>query len=165
MGFMYRLVFVGVMTLASLLSVNAVAQGKAAPQWVLPGIDGQPVKLSDYRGQVVMLNFWASWCKPCREEMPLLDALQRRYSAIGFTVVGVNVDQNSTNGKKMLKNSPVGFPVVFDKENTTLEQYGVEAMPSTYMIDRKGNIRYVHRGYKRGDDAKYNNYIRKLLRE
>ncbi len=145
--------------------VSAKSVNQKAPEITLPGINGQTIKLSDFRGQVVMVNFWASWCQPCREEMPLIEDIYNKYKKLGFTVLGVNVDENPKLGKKMLKKIPVTFPVVFDSDNKMIEKYRVQAMPSTFMVDQKGNIRDIHRGYKKGDEKAYENYIRKLLRE
>ncbi|MCG8671000.1 MAG: TlpA family protein disulfide reductase [Pseudomonadales bacterium] len=152
-------------TLLFAASVSAKSVNQKAPEITLPGMTGKTVKLSDFRGQVVMVNFWASWCEPCRTEMPLIEDIYNKYKKIGFTVLGVNVDENPKAGKKMLKDIPVSFPVVFDSDNKMIEKYEVQAMPSTYMVDRKGNIRDIHRGYKKGDEKAYENYIRKLLRE
>lgn len=146
-------------------AVFAKSVNQEAPNIALPGANGQLIKLSDFKGQVVMVNFWASWCQPCRTEMPLIEDLYQRYKKIGFTVLGVNVDEDPKNGQKMLKETPVSFPVVYDSKNKFIEKYQVQAMPSTYMVDRKGNIREIHRGYKDGDEAEYEKYIRKLLRE
>ena len=112
-----------------------------------------------------MLNFWASWCGPCRQEMPLLDQMHKRYSALGFTLVGVNVDANSKDAEDWLSKTPVSFPVLFDRESKVSKMYDVSAMPSTVFIDRKGNVRYLHRGYKAGDEGEYLNQIRALLKE
>ena len=152
-------------TLFFAASVSAKSTNQKAPEITLPGMTGKTVKLSDFRGQVVMVNFWASWCQPCRTEMPLIEDIYNKYKKIGFTVLGVNVDENPKAGKKMLKEIPVSFPVVFDSDNKMIEKYEVQAMPSTYMVDRKGNIRDIHRGYKKGDEKAYEEYIRKLLRE
>ncbi len=146
-------------------AVAAVKMNQKAPDITLPGLNGQTVKLSDFKGQVVMVNFWASWCQPCRTEMPLIEDLYNKFKKIGFTVLAVNVDEEPENARKMLKEVPVSFPVVLDSKNKMIEKYEVQAMPSTYMVDRKGNIREIHRGYKPGDEAEYEEYIRKLLRE
>ncbi|MDX1696215.1 MAG: TlpA disulfide reductase family protein [Ketobacteraceae bacterium] len=153
------------LTLAFSQGAMAAKVGQQAPEITLPDRNGKTVKLSDFRGQVVMVNFWASWCQPCRTEMPLIEDLYQKFKKIGFVVLAVNVDEEPENGKKMLKEVPVSFPVVFDSKNQMIEKYGVQAMPSTYMVDRKGVIREVHRGYKPGDEADYEQYIRKLLRE
>ena len=143
---------------------SANIQGKA-PNFTLKSNTGKNIKLSELRGQVVLLNFWASWCGPCRQEMPLLEKLQQRYSALGFTVLGVNVEEDSSKAKSLLKDIPVSFPILFDTKNTVSEQYKVSAMPSTVMIDRNGNMRYLHKGYKPGDEAQYKKWVKQLIKE
>ena len=143
---------------------SANIQGKA-PNFTLKSNTGKNIKLSELRGQVVLLNFWASWCGPCRQEMPLLEKLQKRYSALGFTVLGVNVEEDSSKAKSLLKDIPVSFPILFDMQNTVSKQYNVSAMPSTVMIDRNGNMRYLHKGYKPGDEAQYKKWVKPLVKE
>ena len=136
-----------------------------APDFTLTDANGQPVTLSELRGQVVMINFWASWCGPCREEMPLLEQIHQRYEPLGFTLLGINVEQDSTDGKAFLKDRPVSFPVLYDPQNGISKLYDVVAMPSTVLIDRQGNIRYLHHGYKPGYENDYQDQIRVLARE
>lgn len=143
---------------------SASVQGKA-PNFTLKSNTGKNIKLSELRGQVVLLNFWASWCGPCRQEMPLLEKLQQRYSALGFTVLGVNVEEDSSKAKTLLKDIRVSFPILFDTQNTVSKQYKVSAMPSTVMIDRDGNMRYLHKGYKPGDEAQYKKWVKQLIKE
>ena len=138
--------------------------GKAS-DFTLPSNQGKPLKLSDFRGDVVMLNFWASWCGPCRQEMPILDDLQKRFKKIGFTVLGVNIDEDVSDAKGLLKEISVSFPVVFDSKSKVSETYQLDSMPTTVMIDRKGNKRFLHRGYKPGFEVDYEKQIRLLLRE
>ncbi|OUS28862.1 redoxin [Gammaproteobacteria bacterium 45_16_T64] len=138
--------------------------GKAA-DFSLPSNLNKTLKLSDFRGEVVMVNFWASWCGPCRQEMPLLDDLQKRFKKIGFTVLGVNIDEDVADAKNLLKEIPVSFPVVFDSKNKVSEIYQLDSMPTTVMVDRKGNKRFLHRGYKPGFEVDYERQIRALLRE
>lgn len=153
---------------ASLLLVgiaNASSiQGKA-PNFTLKSNTGKNIKLSELRGQVVLLNFWASWCGPCRQEMPLLEKLQQRYNALGFTVLGVNVEEDPSKARTLLKDISVTFPILFDTQNTVSKQYKVSAMPSTVMIDRDGNMRYLHKGYKPGDEAQYKKWVKQLIKE
>jgi peroxiredoxin len=153
--------------LAATLAVSSLvgASSALAPPFALPSRSGDVVSLDKLKGQVVMLNFWASWCGPCRQEMPLLDQMHKRYSALGFTMIGVNVEANTQDAEKWLSQTPVTFPVLFDKENKVSKLYDVNAMPSTVFIDRKGNVRYLHRGYKPGDESEYLNQIRALLKE
>ncbi len=154
----------GIAVIVSVCSL-ASASSALAPSFTLPSRSGDMVSLDKLKGQVVMLNFWASWCGPCRQEMPLLDQMHKRYSSLGFTMLGVNVEANTADAEKWLAQTPVTFPVLFDKENKVSKLYDVNAMPSTVFIDRKGNVRYLHRGYKPGDESEYLNQIRALLKE
>jgi peroxiredoxin len=152
---------------ASTLTISSLvgASASLAPKFSLPSRSGDTVSLDQLKGQVVMLNFWASWCGPCRKEMPLLDQMHKRYSSLGFTLLGVNVEANTKDAERWLAETPVSFPVVFDKDSKVSKLYDVNAMPSTVFIDRKGNVRYLHRGYKPGDESEYLNQIRALLKE
>lgn len=141
------------------------ASTSSAPDFTLPAREGGQISLEQLKGQVVMLNFWASWCGPCRQEMPLLDTLYQRYSALGFTLLGVNVEADTQDAERWLAQTPVSFPVLFDKDSQVSKLYDVSAMPSTVFIDRQGNVRYLHRGYKPGDENEYLNQIRALLKE
>ncbi len=136
-----------------------------APNFTLKSDSGDNIRLSEQRGDVVMLNFWASWCGPCRQEMPHLDELHGKYSALGFTVFGVNVDEDRSMAEKVLADIPVDFPVLFDANNKVSEQYQVDAMPMTVLVDRDGNIRHTHRGYRPGFEDEYELQIRALVRE
>jgi peroxiredoxin len=145
------------------LSLSAYAD--PAPDFTLQSSTGENVRLAEQRGKVVMLNFWASWCGPCRKEMPLLDAMYQRYSSAGFVLYGVNVEEDNTDAKKLLKELGVTFPVLFDTESKASSLYNVDAMPTTVVIDKKGQVRYVNRGYKDGDENKYRDQIRELIKE
>ena len=139
--------------------------GQAAPDFALKSSSGDNLRLSEYRGDVVMVNFWATWCGPCRQEMPLLDELYSRYERVGFSLLGVNIDDDSRKAMNMVSELGVSFPVLFDARKEVSKLYEVEAMPVTVLIDREGTIRYVHHGYKPGYEDKYLDQIRSLLRE
>lgn len=141
------------------------AQANPAPDFTLKNNAGENVRLSEQRGKVVMLNFWASWCGPCRKEMPLLDDMYKRFNKAGFELYGVNVEQNSGDAEKLLKELNTGFPILWDGDSKVSKLYQVNAMPTTIMIDKDGKIRYVNRGYKAGDEEKYREQIRELIRE
>ena len=143
----------------------AAVPGSPAPALVLAARDGGNVNLADLKGQVVMINFWATWCGPCRQEMPLLAQLHAKYEPLGFTLLGVNVEPDSAAAVDWLKGVPVQFPILFDTDSAVAGRFGVEGMPSTVFVDRKGQVRYVHRGYKPGDEAKYADMIRSLVKE
>lgn len=151
---------------AVLLAGTALnASADAAPDFTLASNTGDNVRLAEQRGKVVMLNFWASWCGPCRKEMPLLDAMYQRYSAAGFVLYGVNVEEDNTDAKKLIKELGVTFPILYDTESKASSLYNVDAMPTTVVIDKKGQIRFVNRGYKAGDENKYRDQIRELIKE
>ena len=153
---------------AALLLAGGVTAGvmdSPAPDFTLKSNSGKNLKLSEHRGEVVLINFWASWCGPCRQEMPLLSELHDKYKSLGFTVLGVNVEQDSSDAKKLLKNMPVSFPVLFDNDSTVSKQYDVVAMPSTVLVDRNGKMRFLHKGYKPGEEEIYLEMVRSLIRE
>lgn len=136
-----------------------------APDFTLTDAAGKPFSLSELKGQVIMINFWASWCGPCRQEMPLLETIYQKYEPLGFTLLGVNVEENPSDGQAWLKDRPVSFPVLYDPANGVSKMYDVVAMPSTVLIDRQGQVRYLHHGYKPGYENDYMNQIRTLARE
>ena len=140
-------------------------EGQAAPDFALKSSNGENLRLSEYRGNVVMINFWATWCGPCRQEMPLLDELYNRYERVGFNLLGVNIDDDSSRAMRMVEELGVDFPVLFDAQKEVSKLYEVEAMPVTVIVDRQGTVRYVHHGYKPGYEDKYLDQIRTLLRE
>ncbi len=155
--------------LACLLSLSLPLQAKElnqpAPDFTLKSMSGKNLKLSEQAGNVILLNFWASWCGPCRKEMPLLNELHKKYQPLGFTVLGLNVEQDTKLAKQFIDSRPVDFPILYDPANEVSSLYEVVAMPTTVLIDRNGNMRYLHRGYKEGDEKKYRNMIKKLVRE
>jgi len=140
-------------------------EGQEAPDFVLKSATGENLRLSEYRGDVVMINFWATWCGPCRQEMPLLDDLYGRYQRVGFNLLGVNIDDDSRRAMQMVEELGVNFPVLFDETKDVSRLYRVEAMPVTVLVDREGRVRHVHHGYKPGYEEKYLTQIRSLLRE
>jgi thiol-disulfide isomerase/thioredoxin len=138
---------------------------RAAPDFSLKSRAGQTVSLASLRGKVVLINFWATWCGPCRKEMPLLEQLSRKYEPLGFTVLGVNVEQDSRLADVFLKDVKVTFPILLDPANGVSKLYDVAAMPSTVIVDRRGNVRFVHQGYQPGDESRYQDVVRQLIRE
>ena len=154
-----------VATLTLSLPALAGPTGGPAPAFTLVSRAGQDVSLAQYKGQVVMLNFWASWCGPCRQEMPLLESIYRKYGKMGFTMIGVNVEPDSNAANEWLKATPVSFPILYDRDSKVSKLYDVAGMPSTVIIDRSGKLRVLHRGYKPGDENEYLDSIRTLIRE
>jgi len=156
--------FVALLMLAA-APLQAKNANGPAPDFTLKSMDGRNVKLSELAGNVVMINFWASWCAPCRVEMPKLNDLYNKYKDLGFVLLGVNVEQQEQPPRNFLQKRPVDFPILMDKGNDVSKLYHVIAMPTTVLVDRSGNMRYVHQGYKEGDERKYRKIIKKLLRE
>ena len=155
-----------IFTLALGLSTSYAGTADApAPDFTLASNQGKNIKLSELSGQVVMINFWASWCGPCRQEMPLLDAMYKKYSPLGFTILGVNVEEDSKPGKKLIRDLKVTFPILYDTSNKVSKMYNVLAMPTTVIVDRNGRIRYIHQGYAPGYEDKYAKQVSKLIRE
>jgi peroxiredoxin len=140
-------------------------EGQKAPDFALKSSTGENLRLSEFRGDVVMINFWATWCGPCRQEMPLLDELYNRYQRVGFNLLGVNIDDDSRRAMQMAEELGIDFPVLFDATKEVSRLYEVEAMPVTVLVDREGTVRYVHHGYKPGYEDMYLDQIRSLLRE
>jgi peroxiredoxin len=151
--------------LALALPALAGPEGGPAPAFTLAARGGHDVALAQYHGQVVMINFWASWCGPCRQEMPLLESIYKKYNKLGFTLLGVNVEPDSKAADDWLRDTPVSFPILYDKDSKVSKLYDVAGMPSTVIIDRSGKLRKIHRGYKPGDENEYLDSIRALVRE
>jgi peroxiredoxin len=139
--------------------------GKTAPDFALASNGGKNIRLSELRGQVVLMNFWATWCSPCRQEMPLLSKLYTQYRPVGFTLLGINIDGDRTKAARMLKELGVEFPVLYDDKKTVANAYKPDGMPTTLLIDRSGRVRYIHRGYQPGFERNYEAEIRELLKE
>jgi thiol-disulfide isomerase/thioredoxin len=152
---------------AFVLPAFAATTSGPAPAFQLSGRGGKNVDLSQFKGQVVMINFWATWCGPCRQEMPLLEDIYKKYKPMGFTLVGVNVEPATGDPEGWLSKLPkaVTFPVAFDVDSKVSKLYKVAGMPTTVFIDRKGNVREIHRGYKPGDENLYLTQIRSMLKE
>jgi thiol-disulfide isomerase/thioredoxin len=162
--------FIKGLALAAVFALPAFAASTSsgpAPAFQLSGRGGKAIDLSQFKGQVVMINFWATWCKPCRDEMPLLEDIYKKYKPMGFTLVGVNVEPDAKDAEAWLGklSKPVTFPVAFDTDSKVSKMYKVAVMPSTVFVDRKGNIRVMHKGYKTGDENAYLTQIRSMLKE
>jgi len=147
------------------LAYSTTLFAAAAPDFTLKSLTGDNIRLTEQRGQVVMLNFWASWCGPCRNEMPLLDKLNTKYGKMGFVLYGVNTDEDTAEAKKVLEKIKVNYPILFDSDSKVSELYKVDSMPFTVFIDKKGQIRHIHKGYKPGDEEQYAQKIKELISE
>lgn len=159
---------IGTFLIACCIGINALAAAKLdekAPDFTLKSKQGDNFRLSEHRGEVLFINFWASWCGPCRQEMPILDELHQRYESAGFKVIGITIDEDTSEADALLKKIPVTFPVLYDAESTISRLFDVDAMPTSILVDRNGNMRFLHRGYKPGYEDDYRAQIRELIRE
>ena len=150
---------------AAVPAMSAATAPTPAPDFVLDSNTGKPIKLSGYKGKVVMINFWATWCGPCRQEWPLLESIYKQYKNQDFVLLGVNVEPDTKPAGEWLKQKPVSFPVLYDTKSEVSGAYKVVGMPTTVWVDKKGFLRATHQSYKPGDENEYMNNIRMLLRE
>lgn len=147
-------------------SLNAEEQAPVVPlQQLENNVAGKTTSIADYKGKLIYLDFWASWCGPCRKEMPVLQTFHIKYNTLGVLVWGVNVEQENQAGKDFLVDLNLSFPIFFDSSNTISASYKIEAMPTTVIVGRSGKVRYIFRGYKDGYEQKYAKAIKKLIRE
>jgi len=151
--------------LAFALSAHALAPGDPAPAFTLADGAGKTVSLASLRGRVVYVDFWASWCTPCRRSFPWMNAMQARHGGEGLTVVGVNVDKRPADAARFLGDVPATFTVVYDPGGATPSAYGVKGMPSSYLIDRRGNVVAVEDGFHDERRAALEAQIESALRE
>lgn len=145
-----------------------VRVGDPAPPVTLPVLAGDAaarLHLDSLRGRVVYVDFWASWCGPCRLSFPRLDALRRELGPRGFEVFAVNVDEIETDARSFLEENPVSYPVVRDGSGDTPARFGILGMPTGYLLDRRGVVRAVHQGFRRGDEQVLRAEILSLLGE
>ena len=163
------LVLSAVLTVSSLIATsNAAAPtlvGKEAPDFVLKSMDGRNLRMSEFRGQVVLVNFWARWAGDSRQEMPALDRINTTYSRAGLVVLGVSVDEDLNRAREFAGAMKVSYPLMFDTGSSIGRDYLLEKMPMTILVDRAGVVRYSNVGFKRGDERAYLDHIRELLRE
>ena len=156
--------------LALILSALAISAGGVSAQEVgsrAPAFDlataAKPVRLADLKGQVVYLDFWASWCAPCKQSFPFMSEMQAKYGPRGFTVIGVNVDQKREDADKFLTSTPAKFTVGYDSAGKVAEVYQPKGMPTSYLIGADGKVRAVHVGFKDSDRERIEAEIQSAL--
>jgi len=156
-------VTVALVTLAS--AGSPAASARVAPNVFLQSADGSMVDSSTYRGKVVLVDFWATWCPPCKISFPALDSLYREYQPRGFEVLAVNLDEERRDADLFLAAHPHHLTVLFDPLGASPRAFGVKGMPSSFLIDKAGNIRFTHMGYSGNVDENYRREIAQLLAE
>jgi len=154
----------GVLLVATLaLPALALEAGSRAPEIGLPDLDGNMQRIAALRGKVVLVDFWASWCAPCREEMPVLERLYRAHRADGLVILGISQDRTADSMRSFVARTPVSFPLVFDAGHRIAGRYHPPRMPSSYLIDRRGVVRYVHAGFRASDASRIEHEVESLL--
>jgi len=144
---------------------DGLAAGQAAPEIGLSDFKGKAIKVAELQGKVVLVDFWASWCKPCKEELPVLEELHKKFADQGLVIVGVNIDKEASIATEFLSKNKLNlsFSIVNDKEHGVAKRYAPPTMPSSYLIDRSGKIRFVHEGFRASDGAKLEAEIKAML--
>lgn len=120
--------------------------GEYAPDFQLPTLKGEPKSLKQLKGKGVVLNFWGSWCEPCRTEMPALNEIYRRYQAQGIEVIGINIAETDVTAMQFVKQYQLDFPIWMDRDREVVELYQIGPIPSTYLIAPDGKIAYIKEG-------------------
>lgn len=153
--------FLSVTTLIlTLFSSQAMAE--KAPEFSLKGDNGK-ITLSDYRGKVVYVDFWASWCKPCRKSFPFMNEMEKKYANRGLKIIAINLDSDISAAKTFLKKNKADFTVAYDPDGVTPGKYQVRVMPTSYLIDKNGNIQNIHKGFKEDQRKELEAQITKQL--
>jgi thiol-disulfide isomerase/thioredoxin len=137
--------------------------GDAAPALALPDASGRTIDLAAYRGRVVYVDFWASWCAPCRRSFPWMNALKVRHEGEGLVVIGVNVDKRRADAERFLRDVPAAFAIAFDPQGAAPAAFDVKGMPTSYLIDRQGVVVAVEEGFHDERAAALEARIRALL--
>jgi peroxiredoxin len=167
-GFRFTSVFVLTAVLATALiaaTPRSALIGKEAPDFTLKGLDGKNLRLSEFRGQVVLVNFWARWAGDSRQEMSALNEINKTYERAGLVVLGVSVDEDQRRASEFAGSMKVSYPVLFETGPSVGRDYAIQKVPMTILVDRSGVVRYTNFGFKNGDASVYLDQIRELLRE
>lgn len=157
---------IAITVLINICSLNADASevGEPAPQFTLPSLlQDQATTLAQFSGKVIYLDFWASWCAPCRTSFPLLNKLHQKLKGQGLEVVAINLDEDKANAEKFLKDFPVTFTILRDSKGEWADKYIVESMPTSFIIDKHGVIQNIHRGFAADDINELEQKIAQLL--
>jgi peroxiredoxin len=147
------------------LPALAIEPGEKAPNFSAAKLEGSgTLGLSDYKGKVVYLDFWASWCAPCLKAVPAIESLRGEFPASKFQILAVNVDKKTKKALKFLAKQNIGYPSVSNPKGDIPGKFDLETMPSSYLIDQNGVVRYVHKGFRDGDLDVIRKEVRRIMR-
>lgn len=165
MNYLHRLLVIALLSSLSLFGMAKEAEKKPlpAPDFRLPQVNGPNFRLFEQRGRVLLINFWASWCSPCREEIPKLKAIQDQFGGENFSVIGISMDHDENDALRYIGITKPNYPLLLDLKQQVVRQYNVETMPTTLLVDREGKIREAFFGYEKGYEEEYKTHIRTLL--
>lgn len=175
MKFLFKMTLLAVLMISGVAEAKKLKAGEAFPSEGLnglkvfaegrgPGAQKGSWSVEKTKGKVVLVDFWASWCGPCKDALPAYDKLYKKYAKQGLVVVGVNVDDELKSGQDFLKEHPVAFPHVFDQGKKLVSSVGVETMPTSFLVGRDGKVSEVHLGFRTGDAKKMDDKIARLLK-
>jgi thiol-disulfide isomerase/thioredoxin len=149
--------------LALLVAAAAPLWAEPAPNLTLKTLDNSDLKISNMKGDVVYVDFWATWCPPCRQSFPWMEEMYQRYSNLGFKIVAISLDNKRDVIDQFLKTMTTSFTIAHDPGGESANAFKVKGMPSSYLIDRKGNIHLAHMGFNERDKEKLESMIKDLI--
>lgn len=159
----------GVLLVIAGIAIDARADspliGKPAPDFALKSLQGENLRLSEFAGQIVLLNFWATWNGPSRQQLPALEKLYSTYRSAGLTLLGVSMDEDAKRATQFVRTLKVTYPILLDSGKTVAPVYQLAQLPMTVLIDRAGTVRYVHHDFRPGAEQQYMAELRILLNE
>jgi thiol-disulfide isomerase/thioredoxin len=146
-----------------LLLLSPVSNAQKAPVFSLPG-DGVTHDLTKLKGKVVYIDFWASWCVPCRKSFPWMNDMRNRYDRKDLQIIAINLDSDRDEARKFLDKIPANFDIAYDPDGEVAAKYDLQVMPSSYLINKNGEVVFAHKGFREGDTAEIEAKIQKLIR-
>lgn len=144
---------------------RAAADAPPAPRCALAGPKNLPQQLEGYRGRVVYVDFWASWCGPCRQSFPFMDVMQKAMEKRGLSIVAIDLDEDAAEAARFLAGQKVSFRVVGGDNSACARAFAVDSMPMTYLLDREGRVRFIQRGFRKGGGEALREHVERLLDE
>ena len=146
------------------ISSMSATIGKEAEPFTLKDLSGNDISLESFKGKVVFLDFWATWCSPCKEELPELEHIYKKFKGEGLEVIGISTDKSASNVVRFLEKKPVSFTILTDTEGDVASRYKLPGMPTAFIIDKEGIVRHIHFGFSKALITSYEENISELLK-